>query len=230
MGEGWSDWFGIMLTMQEDDQPGDPRGIGTYVVGQPNSGTGIRPAPYSTSPSINNFSYASTNNVNAISQPHGVGFIWSTMLWDLNWALIDIYGYDPDMYNGTGGNNIAMQLVIDGLKLQPCSPGFVDGRDAILAADLLNYGETHQCLIWEVFANRGLGFSASQGSSMSRTDQVAAFDVPPVQVSIDVDNEILLQITTMKVSATNGSIAVMSPRYLVPQNRLSLQKMVVNMR
>ena len=96
------------------------------------------------------------------------------------------------MYNGTGGNNIAMQLVIDGLKLQPCSPGFVDGRDAILAADLLNYGGAHQCLIWEVFANRGLGFSASQGSSMSRTDQVAAFDVPPVQVTIDVDNEILI--------------------------------------
>ncbi|MDA0972523.1 MAG: T9SS-dependent M36 family metallopeptidase [Bacteroidetes bacterium] len=192
MGEGWSDWFGIMLTMQEDDQPGDPRGIGTYVVGQPNSGTGIRPAPYSTSPTINNFTYAATNNVNSISQPHGIGFIWSTMLWDLNWALIDIYGYDPDMYNGTGGNNIAMQLVIDGLKLQPCSPGFVDGRDAILAADVLNYGGAHQCLIWEVFANRGLGYSASQGSSSSRTDQVAAFDVPPVVVTIDVDNTILI--------------------------------------
>lgn len=192
MGEGWSDWFGIMLTMQEDDLPEDPRGVGTYLIGQPNSGTGIRPAPYSTSPSINNFTYAATNNVNGISQPHGIGFVWATMLWDLNWALIDIYGYDPDMYNGTGGNNIAMQLVIDGLKLQPCGPGFVDGRDAILEADLLNFGGAHQCLIWEVFANRGLGFSASQGNADSRTDQVAAFDVPPLNVTIDVDNTTLI--------------------------------------
>jgi hypothetical protein len=29
--------------------------------------------------------------------------------------------------------------VIDGLKLQPCNPHFVDARDAILAADLVNY-------------------------------------------------------------------------------------------
>ena len=30
---------------------------------------------------------------------------------------------------------MALQLVMTGLKLQPCSPGFVDGRDAILKAD-----------------------------------------------------------------------------------------------
>ncbi|NNC82393.1 MAG: T9SS type A sorting domain-containing protein, partial [Flavobacteriales bacterium] len=185
MGEGWSDWFGIMLTMVEGDQPEDPRGVGTYVIDQPNSGTGIRPAPYSTSPSVNNFTYSATNNTNSISLPHGIGFVWASMLWDMNWALIEEYGYDADFYNGTGGNNIAMQLVIDGLKLQSCSPGFVDGRDAILEADLLNYGGANHCLIWDVFANRGLGFSADQGSSFSRTDQVQAFDLPPFEVTIE---------------------------------------------
>ena len=40
MGEGWSDWFGLMLTMQPGDQPEDGRGIGTYATGQPP--TGIR--------------------------------------------------------------------------------------------------------------------------------------------------------------------------------------------
>ncbi len=191
MGEGWSDWFGIMLTMEADDQPEDPRGVGTYVIYQPNDGNGIRPAPYSTSFSVNNFTYDDTNNSNLTSQPHGIGFVWSTMLWDLNWALIDVYGYDPDVYNGTGGNNIAMQLVIDGLKLQPCTPGFVDGRDAILEADLLNYDGAHHCIIWEVFANRGLGFSADQGSSFSRTDQDEAFDVPPANVAVDSELNIL---------------------------------------
>jgi extracellular elastinolytic metalloproteinase len=181
MGEGWSDWFGLMITMEPGDLGTDIRGIGTYVKGQPNTGPGIRPAPYSTDFAVNNFTYGSSNNV-AISQPHGVGFIFATALWDLNWALIDFYGgtFDPDMYNGTGGNNIAMQLIIEGLKLQPCSPGMIDGRDAILQADQLLYGGVHECLIWEVFRKRGFGYSASQGSSASRSDQIEAFDMSPV--------------------------------------------------
>src|SRR5690554_493508 len=52
-------------------------------------------------------------------------------------------------------------------------------RDAILQADQLLYNGENTCLIWEVFANRGLGFSADQGSRNSRTDQTEAFDLPP---------------------------------------------------
>ena len=73
---------------------------------------------------------------------------------------------------------MAMALVIEALKLQPCSPGFVDGRDAILAADQALNNGVNECLIWNVFAARGLGESASQGSRNSRTDQNEAFDVP----------------------------------------------------
>ena len=93
--------------------------------------------------------------------------------------MIDRYGWDPDLYNGTGGNNKTMSLVIEGLKLQPCSPGFVDGRNAILAADRLLYGGDNQCLIWEVFARRGLGYSANQGSTANKSDGIEAFDMPP---------------------------------------------------
>ncbi|WP_188547366.1 T9SS-dependent M36 family metallopeptidase [Hymenobacter qilianensis] len=178
MGEGWSDWFGLMMTIKPGDTRVKVRGIGTYASGQPTTGRGIRPAPYSTDFSVNNFTYAATNNTAAISQPHGIGFVWSTMLWDMTWDLIAKYGYNEDLYNGTGGNNMAMQLVIDGLKLQKCNPGFVDGRDAILLADRINYGGANQELIWRAFAKRGLGFSAKQGLSTSRTDQVQAFDLP----------------------------------------------------
>ena len=179
MGEGWSDWFALITTIEPGDQATDVRGIGTYSDGQPTNGNGIRPAPYSTSFSVNNFTYASSNNESSISQPHGVGFIWCSMLWDLTWALIDQYGFDDDIYTGTGGNNIAMHLIMNGMKMQACSPGFVDGRDGILAADQMLYNGAHTCLIWEVFARRGLGFSADQGSSNDRTDQTAAFDLPP---------------------------------------------------
>ncbi len=178
MGEGWSDWFGLMITIEPGDQGTDPRGIGTFATNQSVTGPGIRNFPYSTDMSVNPVTYGNTNNAN-FSAPHGIGSIWASILWDLSWRFINDYGFDADLYNGTGGNNIAMQLVIDGLKLQPCNPGFVDGRDAILLADMTANGGVNQDRIWEVFANRGLGFSATQGSSDNRFDQTQAFDTPP---------------------------------------------------
>ncbi len=179
MGEGWSDWFGMMVTMQPGDVATDIRGVGAYVRGQEADGYGIRPAPYTTDSSVNDFTYADTN-MESLSEPHGIGFVWASMLWDLNWAFIDRYGFDPDVYSGSGGNNMLMQLVIDGLKMQPCSPGFIDGRDAILEADMIVNNGANQCMIWTVFANRGLGENASQGSSDSRYDQVESFVVPAI--------------------------------------------------
>ncbi|MGB1308719.1 MAG: T9SS-dependent M36 family metallopeptidase [Oceanihabitans sp.] len=176
MGEGWSDWFGLMLTIEPGDTSVDPRGIGTYAGSEPTTGGGIRSYQYSTDMTVNPHTY---DDIKTEAVPHGVGSVWSAMIWDLAWKLIDMEGYDTDLYNGTGGNNIAMHLVTQGLKLQPCSPGFIDGRDAILAADELLYNGAYKCVIWEVFARRGLGYSADQGASTSRSDGTEAFDVPP---------------------------------------------------
>ena len=174
MGEGWSDYLGLMLTMQTGDQAEDVRGLAAYASSNPN---GIREAPYSTDFGVNDYTYADVNG--NVSVPHGVGFVWATMLWEMTWDLIDQYGFDADIYNGTGGNNIALQLVMDGMKLQACNPGFIDGRDAILQADALANAGANCEIIWAAFARRGLGFSASQGSSGSTTDGVEAFDLPP---------------------------------------------------
>lgn len=180
MGEGWSDWFALMLTIESGDLGTDPRTIGTYVSNQPITGQGLRPAPYSTDFAVNPFTYGDSNDDTQISEPHGIGFIFATVLWDLNWALIDFHGGFPDtnLYNGNGGNNIAMNLIIEGLKMQPCRPGMIDGRNAILSADQALYGGAHQCLIWTVFANRGFGASADQGLPSNRLDQTEAFDLP----------------------------------------------------
>ncbi|NLN33964.1 MAG: T9SS type A sorting domain-containing protein [Flavobacteriaceae bacterium] len=179
MGEGWSDYIALVMTMEPGDQGEDGRGIGTFAVSQPTNGVGIRPTRYSTNMSINNATY---NRIRSVSVPHGVGYVWATMLWEMTWELIDEYGFDPDLYNGTGGNNIAMQLVMDGMKLQPCNPGFVTGRDAILQADQINNDGVNQCRIWSAFAKRGLGYSASQGSPYNVHDGTEAFDMPPTNV------------------------------------------------
>ena len=177
MGEGWSDWFGLMMTIEPGDTGPDRRGIGTYVLGQGVLGTGIRPAPYSTSFAQNNYTYASTNNA-ALTQPHGIGFVWCTILWEVTWDLIGAYGFDPNLYTGTGGNNRAMRLITEAMKLTPCNPGFVQARDAILLADQNIYGGANQGILWNAFARRGLGASANQGLNTSRFDQTEAYDTP----------------------------------------------------
>lgn len=68
---------------------------------------------------------------------HAKGCAWCTTLYDLYLNLVEVYGFDSDQYHGNGGNNIWLQLVIDGMKLQPCRPTFVSARDGIIEADQL---------------------------------------------------------------------------------------------
>ncbi len=172
MGEGWSDYLALMLTIEATDTRTDSRPYGSWFYDNPN---GIRPFTYNTDMAINNATY---NDIANVSVPHGVGNVWATMLWDMTWDLIDQHGFDTDIYNGTGGNNISLALVSEGLKLQSCNPGFVDGRNAILAADQALYAGANQCLIWGAFAKRGLGVNASQGSSASVSDGIEAYNLP----------------------------------------------------
>ena len=205
MGEGWSDWFGLMMTMKPGDFAAQRRGIGTYVLYQPANGKGIRPAPYSTDFSVNNYTY---KDIKGLAAPHGVGFVWATMLWEVTWALIDKHGFDPNIYTGNGGNNKALELVTLALKLQPCSPGFIDGRDAILKADSVLYGGANYEVIYKAFAKRGLGFSADQGSSASKTDGVEAYDMPTMGMLVSVDNASIGNggILTYTLTAINRSV------------------------
>ncbi len=179
MGEGWSDYFGLMITQNWatsllGDGFSKPRGIGTYALNQPITGVGIRQYRYTTDMSVNPLTY---NNLSTVAVPHGVGTIWCTALWDMTWEIIQTAGINANIYNfaGGGGNAIALKLVTEGMRLQPCSPGFIDGRNAILKADTLFYGAQYSCAIIKAFARRGMGIGALQGSSNSRTDQTLSY-------------------------------------------------------
>jgi PKD repeat protein len=177
-GEGWSDYYGLMLTMKPGASRTQSRGIGNYLFGYGPNGGGIRLAPYNTNFSVNGYTYGDTRNMTAV---HQIGFVWATILWEVTWDMIDAHGFDPDFYNaaGSAGNIKMIQLVTEGLRLQSCSPGFVDARDAILAADQALYGGAHTSLLQAAFARRGLGYSASQGSSSRTRDNAEAFDLWP---------------------------------------------------
>ena len=186
MGEGWSDYYGLMLTMNEGDAGETGRGIGTYLQYEGIDGPGIRTYRYSTDMSVNPHTY---NDIRTEVIPHGVGSVWANMLWEMTWGIIDEEGFDADLINGTAGNNIALTLVTEGMKMQPCGPGFVDGRDAILMADTLTYEGAYSDIIWRAFAKRGLGFSADQGDSASRADGAEAFDLPPGVFPVANEND-----------------------------------------
>ena len=183
-GEGWSDYFGLMATTDwataSLTSGSSPRGVGTYVMNQPNSGTGIRRYPYSTSINIYPLTYA---NLPGSAIPHGVGEIWCNMLWEMTWAIIQkdqaisTNMFTPGPTSSMVGNAAAMKLVMEGMRLQVCNPGFVDSRNAILKADTLFFNARYSCVIWQAFAKRGLGRNASQGSNSSITDGVADFSV-----------------------------------------------------
>jgi extracellular elastinolytic metalloproteinase len=173
MGEGWSDFFSLIMTVRPGDVAEKRRGIATYVLREPNEGIGIRRYPYSTDMTIAPLTFG---NVAENTGEHAIGEVWNNMLWDLYWAMVDKYGFDADITNTNSGNGRAIQLVMDGMKLQPCSPGFKDGFNAIMTADRINYGGADTCLISQVFARRGLGEEASQGSSASAGDGREHFD------------------------------------------------------
>lgn len=178
MGEGWGDWWALMLMQVPADAKPDAFPIGNYAAGFPNDGPGIRRYPYSFDMSINPLTYNSFNGGAANNEQHKAGEIWCSALWDLNWLLIDKHGFSSDLYHGNGGNNLALQLVMDGLKLQGTNPSFLAGRDAILAADVALTGGQNQSEIWTAFARRGMGFSASDGGGAGATTVAEAFDVP----------------------------------------------------
>lgn len=180
MGEGWSDWWGLIFTLKPTDTMSMSYPVGTYVT---NTTAGIRRYPYAFDKAVDPLTY---NAIKSSPEEHDAGEIWASALWDMTWLLVDRYGIDSDFQHGysasdpnrDGGNNLALKLVMDALKLQPANPSFLAGRDAILAADQALSGGQHAGLIWSAFARRGMGYSASDGGSASSINVTEAFDVP----------------------------------------------------
>ena len=185
MGEGWSDFFGLWMTTRPGDIGSTNRYVATYDNGNPYAvGPGFRRKPYTTNFTQNNYTYAQLGTATGrYQETHDVGEVWTTVLWDLNWQFIYQYGYNADFFSTTGGNNKMLKLVLDGCKLQVCNPGFLDGRDALLRADSVTNRAANAALIWNVFARRGMGYSAVQGDRINGTPRVTglveAFDIPP---------------------------------------------------
>ncbi|KAJ1932435.1 hypothetical protein EC988_009458, partial [Linderina pennispora] len=131
MGEGHGDILATIIRLNSTSTRNDDIPMGFY-----SAARGIRKYPYSTSMKTNPSTYGIMDGP-AYWEVHAKGEVWAAIYYEVLWNLIDAHGFSDDVFSHdmTKGNTLAMQLLIDAFKLQPCRPNFIDTRDAILLAD-----------------------------------------------------------------------------------------------
>jgi extracellular elastinolytic metalloproteinase len=160
MGEGWGDYFA--LTIQNHGKAVEKVVTGDWITGRP---AGTRSAPYDEQ-YPNTYGHIGVAPFNA---EHHIGEIWCATLMQMNRNLDSAIG-------APRGHQLGWQVVVDGLKLTPANPSFLDGRDAILKAleDLGREGRISvedftaaRRAAWRAFAHFGLGaMASSNGASL----------------------------------------------------------------
>lgn len=191
MGEGWSDFYALALLSEPgDDVNGNyaAGGYATYLLGglTQNYYYGIRRYPYSTDLAKNPLTFKDIDPAQAIvhtgvprspiigttaDEVHNQGEVWCVTLREARARMINKYGHAV-------GNQLMLQLVTDGMNLSPANPNFVQARDAILQADLVDNGGANLTELWAAFARRGLGFGATSPSSSTTAGLRESFDIP----------------------------------------------------
>jgi extracellular elastinolytic metalloproteinase len=159
MGEGWSDFFAI--TFQNAVRGVDRTVTGDWLKGVP---VGIRGFPYTDAfPDT----YGAVGTGRYLGE-HQIGEIWCAALMKATRDLIAV------LANRQRGFAIAWQAVIDGMRISPANPSFLDARDAIVAAignlargGMITAAERVDTLrsFWGAFAHFGMGANASSPSS-----------------------------------------------------------------
>ena len=170
MGEGWSDFYGLALLSEAADDPNGNYAEGGYLTGDYYKG--IRNYPYTTDIIRNPLTLKLIDpSKGGSSAVHFMGQIWCVTLWEARANLIAKHGWAV-------GNQLVLQLVTDGMKLSPVNPTFLQARDAILQADLVNNAGANLPELWRGFAKRGMGASAVVPASSTSTGVTEAFDMP----------------------------------------------------
>lgn len=205
LGEGWSDFYALALLSKPEDDPNANYPFGSYVSlllggSSQNYYFGIRRYPYTTDVSKDPLTFKDIDPAQAnphagvprnpgvsgsANQVHRQGEVWCSALWDARARLIDKLGFDT-------GNERILQLVTDGMNLTPPNPNFLQARDGILQADLINYDGAHQEDLWAAFARRGMGYGAQCPPSSSTAGIIENFDIPD-ELLIDPGSGVISQ-------------------------------------
>jgi len=185
MGEAWSDLTAAeYLDEYNLHAPGNsPFVTGAYVTG--NLENGIR--DYDASKSPLNYSDLGFDLVGP--EVHADGEIWVASNLRVRSAFVDRYGNGTPALNqqcadgqvavgSCPGNRRWIQLMFDSFLLQAASSvSMLDMRDNMLAADMARFGGANQDIIWNAFAESGMGQGAATVGS-NDVDATPSFASP----------------------------------------------------
>lgn len=197
MGEGWSDFYAFALLAEAGDDLNGNWAMGAYSLfdwvsipggWDDNYYFGIRRFPHSRDMNRSPLTFADIDPAQFAFNPaipmspwlvgsspdqvHNAGEVWCAALMECRANLIELYGFNT-------GNDLMIQLVTDGLKLIPTNtPTYLQARDAILMADMVNNGGANQCLLWKGFSKRGMGPDATVPAFNSTSGIVENFYTP----------------------------------------------------
>jgi hypothetical protein len=171
MGESWSDLVAAEYLYEYGFRPpGDtPFVTGGYVTG--NLDVGIRDYDMSRSPL--NFSDVAFDLTGA--EVHADGEIWNATQMRVRDAFVKRYGLGTPALQAQcadgavpvascPGNRRWIQLMFDSFLLQAASQvSMLDMRDNMLAADMTRFGGANQDILWDAFAESGMGRDAVSG-------------------------------------------------------------------
>ncbi|KAI8833345.1 peptidase M36 [Chytridium lagenaria] len=159
MGEGWSDTVAWWSVMKPTDTSATEKTVGHWLFNDYNKG--IRRYPYTTNMARNPNTY---NQLATLTRVHDIGDVWSTMMYEVYWSMLDSLLFETDITNSGSqkGNIRFMKNFVDSLKLQGCNPTLIAARNGFIQADKINNGGKFVCAIWRAFAKRGLGVGATQ--------------------------------------------------------------------
>ena len=194
MGEGWSDFAALMLTVRPEDLsvPGNAGYNGAYPLAYYSTASfnaayqyfGIRRQPFSRSFAFNSLTFQHIQNGTPLpataptaygqdgadnAEVHNTGEIWANMLWE---------GYSTMLASGrysfSDSRARMMDYVIAGLKMTPNAPTILEARDAVLAAAMARSQADYLDLI-RGFAKRGAGVGAV-GPARNSTDHLGVVE------------------------------------------------------
>jgi cytochrome c556 len=174
MGEGWSDFSGMLLTVRPEDRSvmGNENYQGAYpqsIYSTSDAYFGIRRAPYSTDfaffpltfqhiedgvplPTTAPIAFGANGASN--SEVHNVGEIWANVLWEVYASLLNVPGR-----SFLDAQSRMKAYVIAGLKMTPNMPTMLEARDGLLAAIYASDADDFT-LAAKAFAKRGMGVGA----------------------------------------------------------------------
>ncbi|MDB6109789.1 MAG: Peptidase fungalysin, partial [Pedosphaera sp.] len=191
LGEGWSDFYSLALLSKPGDDvdaiyPEAAYASYWYSGLTQNYYYGIRRYPYTTDLTRNPGTLKDIDpgqadshpgiprspiTINSATEIHNQGEIWCAALWDARANLIHKYGFAV-------GNPLILQLVTDGMNLTPANPTFLQTRDGIIQADLVDTGGANFHELWLAFAKRGMGDGAVVPPSSTTSGVVESFAFP----------------------------------------------------